>query len=150
MKQVLIREVVITDAEDLSEVIIKTLRESNRNDYSAEIIDNVVKSFSPLNILELMVHRKIYVAIESGHIVGTASLDGEVVRSVYVLPSKQGNKIGLALMNHLENLARQSGLSSLSVPSSITAEGFYKNLGYVAIRDEYFGEERTIIMKKGL
>ena len=51
-------------------------------------------------------------------------------------------------MNHLEEVARKQNIHCLSVSSSITAEGFYRRLGYNALRSEYYGEERTIIMQK--
>lgn len=53
-------------------------------------------------------------------------------------------------MAAIESAAATHGVSQLCVPSSITAEGFYRSLGYSAIRDEYHGEERTIIMEKSL
>lgn len=53
-------------------------------------------------------------------------------------------------MKEIENIAREIGLGSLTVPSSITAEAFYARLGFVAVRDSYYGEERTIIMERQL
>jgi hypothetical protein len=38
----------------------------------------------------------------------------------------------------------------LAVPSSVTAERFYSKLGFTAVRDSYYGEERTIIMERRL
>lgn len=46
--------------------------------------------------------------------------------------------------------ATSAGIKALRVPSSITAEGFYRTLGYEKIRDELHGEERTIVMEKSL
>jgi hypothetical protein len=34
------------------------------------------------------------------------------------------------------------------VPLSITAEGFYRKLGFVFVREKFHGEERTIIIEK--
>jgi hypothetical protein len=41
-------------------------------------------------------------------------------------------------------------VATLSVQSSITAEGFYKKLGYVAVGEKVSGTERTIMMEKRL
>jgi len=71
-----------------------------------------------------------------------------MVRSVFVLPTKQGKNMGLLLMNHLEEVARKQNIHCLTVSSSVTAEGFYRKLGYNTLRSEYHGEERTIIMQK--
>ena len=54
------------------------------------------------------------------------------------------------LMNYLEEVARKENIFCLTVSSSITAEGFYRKLGYSVLRNEYYGEERTIIMEKKL
>lgn len=46
--------------------------------------------------------------------------------------------------------ARKAGVTTLTVPSSVTAEAFYVRLGFKAVRDSYLGEERTIIMERAL
>ncbi len=53
-------------------------------------------------------------------------------------------------MRVLDRLAREKGNTTLVVPSSVTAEGFYAKLGFKAVRDSYHGDERTIIMERAL
>ena len=60
-------------------------------------------------------------------IIGTASLQGSVVRTVFVDPDHQGKGIGARLMDVVESLARARSIATLSVPSSLTAQGFYEN-----------------------
>lgn len=138
------------DAPAISEIIIAALRESNAQDYSPEIIDQVEKSFSPAAILQLLNQRRMFVATIDLHVVATASLDRDVVRSVFVAPCHQGAGIGKKLMETLESIAIKEGVQRLRVPSSITAEAFYASLGFEKIRDEFHGAERTIIMEKRL
>lgn len=138
------------DSVDLSRVIIAALRSTNAQDYPLETIKRVEKSFSPSAILDLMSCRKVFVATIDGEIVGTASLDGCVVRTVFVDPSNQSKGIGRKLMEAVERVARKEGVEALVVPSSVTAEAFYTKLGFMAIRDNYHGEERTIIMERML
>ncbi|MBN3865542.1 GNAT family N-acetyltransferase [Pseudomonas frederiksbergensis] len=92
----------------------------------------------------------VLVAIVDGHIVATASLDQDVVRSVFVDLTYQGKGIGRHLMERIQSIAISAGLNLLCVPSSITAEGFYASLGFKKIRDEFHESERTIIMAKTL
>ncbi|RON19449.1 GNAT family N-acetyltransferase [Pseudomonas frederiksbergensis] len=146
----LIRNAMNADAPAISRTIINTLRESNAQDYSSEIIDQVAQSFSPLAILHLLTERQVLVATVDSHIVATASLDQDVVRSVFVDPSYQGKGIGRHLMERIQSIAINAGLNLLCVPSSITAEGFYASLGFKKIRDEFHESERTIIMAKTL
>ena len=146
----LIRIAMNADAAAISQVIVGTLRESNAQDYSAEIINQVELSFSPQAILSLMKQRQVFVALLENRIVATASLDQDVVRSVFVEPAYQGKGIGRQLMKSIQSSAIAEGRNLLRVPSSITAEGFYASLGFIKIRDAFHESERTIIMSKTL
>ncbi|KAA3532785.1 MULTISPECIES: GNAT family N-acetyltransferase [Pseudomonas syringae group] len=138
------------DTTAISRVVIAALRESNSRDYSPDVIAQVERSFAPEAVSALLDKRKIFVALLGENITGTASLDGEVVRSVFVDPSYQGGGIGRQLMNAIHATAVSAGIGALRVPSSITAEKFYAALGYQKIRDEFYGAERTIVMEKRL
>lgn len=146
----LIRKATDKDATVISELIVAALRESNSRDYSAAVIAQVELSFSPPAILGLLAQRQVYVATLGEEIIATASLDQATVRSVFVSPTHQGQGAGRALMAAVESAAAIHGVRRLRVPSSVTAEGFYRSLGYSTVRDEYHGEERTIIMEKSL
>jgi hypothetical protein len=53
-------------------------------------------------------------------------------------------------MDAVEQLAQVQSVSTLTVPSSITAQRFYQKRGYVFVREKFHGDERTIVMKKDL
>lgn len=138
------------DAAGISAIILRALREINAKDYAADIIQRVELSFSPSAVRDLIGKRKVFVAEIAGRIVGTASLDGGVVRTVFVDPDAQRQGVGRRLMGEVELAARKAGVTMLTVPSSVTAEAFYVRLGFKAVRDSYHGEERTIIMERAL
>lgn len=124
------------------------LRETNARDYSPEIIARVERSFSPSAMLQLFKQRQVLVAIVGNRIVGTASLDRAMVRSVFVDPGFQRRGVGRRLMLEIEQTARANGVTVLTVPSSVTAEPFYSRLGFRPVRDSFHGDERTIIMER--
>lgn len=138
------------DAAAISQVVIAALRESNAQDYPPEVIAQVERSFGPDAVRTLIDKRRVFVAVLEGRIIGTASLDGEVVRSVFVDPGCQGGGVGRQLLGVVHAAAADAGIAVLRVPSSITAEAFYAALGYRKIRDEFHGAERTIVMEKWL
>lgn len=144
----MIRPALDDDAADISAVILRALRETNAKDYSHEIIARVERSFGPDAVRELIGKRSVFVATIGNRLVGTASLDGSVVRTVFVAPDVQGRGIGKLLMAQIEHLARARKIPALTVPSSVTAETFYSRLGFNAVRDSYHGDERTIIMER--
>jgi predicted N-acetyltransferase YhbS len=69
---------------------------------------------------------------------------------VFVAPEKQFKGIGRALMGSVEKEAKTAGIEVLTVAASITAEPFYAKLGYEAVRDVFYGDERTIVMERRL
>ncbi|MCP3394111.1 GNAT family N-acetyltransferase [Bradyrhizobium sp. CCGB12] len=143
-----IRSALENDADEISAVILRALRETNAKDYTDEIIERVERSFSPDAVRELIGKRTVFVATVGGRVVGTASLDGGVVRTVFVAPDVQTRGIGKLLMAEIERTARERSVPSLTVPSSVTAEAFYARLGFNLVRDSYYGDERTIIMER--
>lgn len=146
----LVRPATAEDAVAISRVVIAALRDSNARDYPPEVIAQVEHSFAPQAISALLAKRKVYVACLGEALVGTAGLDGDVVRSVFVDPAHQGGGIGRQLMEVIHATAASAGVRALRVPSSITAQTFYAALGYQKLREEFHGAERTIVMEKRL
>lgn len=138
------------DAEGISLTVVSALRETNAKDYTAAVIARVAQSFSPTAVLGLLERRIVFVAAVGNEIVGTASLDGGSVRTVFIKPHYQGRGIGRALMARVEQAAIEKGVMILTVPSSVTAEPFYAKLGFKPVRSAYHGEERTIVMERPL
>lgn len=145
-----IRPALEDDADEISAVIVRTLRETNAKEYAREIIERVERSFSPGAVLQLIGTRTVFVATIGRRVVGTASLDGSVVRTVFVAPDVQARGIGKLLMAEIERTARARNIPRLAIPSSLTAETFYLQLGFRAVCDSYYDDERTIIMERSL
>ena len=145
-----IRPALENDADEISAVVLRALRETNAKDYTDEIIERVERSFSPSAVLQLIGKRTVFVATVGSRVTGTASLDGSVVRTVFVAPDAQAQGIGKLLMAEIERTARERNIPSLTVSSSVTAQPFYARLGFKALRDSYYGDERTIIMERSL
>ncbi|CDX41234.1 Acetyltransferase, GNAT family [Mesorhizobium sp. SOD10] len=145
-----IRRATDGDAEAVSRVIVAALRQTNAKHYTPDIIARVEQNFSPSAMLQFFKKRYVLVAAATDRIVGTASLDGTTVRSVFVDPQLQGVGVGRRLMAAIEEAAQANGVTLLTVPSSVTAEPFYSRLGFRSVRDSFYGDERTIIMERFL
>jgi hypothetical protein len=57
-----VRAACAADAEDISRVIVRALRETNAKDYSPGVIARVEQSYSPAALANLMSQRKAFVA----------------------------------------------------------------------------------------
>ncbi|GAB3682129.1 GNAT family N-acetyltransferase [Salinarchaeum chitinilyticum] len=65
------------------------------------------------------------------------------VRAVYVHPDHAGEGIGTALLERLESTAREQGVESLGLQSSVNARTFYERHGYAVVESVtfQFGDE---------
>jgi GNAT superfamily N-acetyltransferase len=145
-----------SDAEGISTIICRNLREVNGKDYPAEVITKLLGSFTPEKISKVSRQREMFVAETDGVVVGTASLARDnrttdvryVCLTVFVLPERHGNGIGKMLMDRVEEAARRNGAATLQVPASITALPFYRKRGYA--EDASAPKEAWIWMTKVL
>ena len=139
------RLATIDDANAISSLILRALQEVNIKDYGPALIAEQSKNWTVGGVAAKMQNRITYIASDGGDIVGTAAFDGQQARTVFVKPDRHKLGVGSLLMRTVEMPASEPGLDRLSLQSSITAQGFYRRLGYSPVRDVFHGAERTIL-----
>ena len=106
------------------------IRHNNAVDYPPSVIARLLARHGAGAVATMIATRWVFVACEGERIIGTAALEGAVLRGLFVDVSRQGRGIAVALVRHVEVLARAVGLPQLALQSSTTAHGFYERLGY--------------------
>ena len=137
------------------ECILRSVEISNSPDYPPAIIDYQLHTHYTMDWLsEKMQSSYFVVALMDNKVVGTGSLDGNEVTTVFVDPDQQQSGIGRTIMGELERHAKSQGLGEIILNSSITAFGFYKKLAYALVGETVreVQEEKVItyLMKKRL
>lgn len=140
--KIVIRKARPPDAEYVSGLICRTLRQSNSGDYPQEELMRLCDLHSPEKMSMIISSRQLFVVEKDGQTAGCAALvicgdeagTGRVT-TVFVDPKFQNSGIGSALMSHLEIAAAEQGLQALYLDSSITAHAFYCKTGYEDICD---------------
>ena len=132
-----IRRFQASDADEVSELIIKTLRTTNIKDYSAEYIENDVKIFTPDGVIERAGWTHFYVISDNESIVGCGAIgpywgkeDESSLFNIFVLPEYQGRGVGRKIIETLEKDEYFLRAKRVEIPASITACEFYKKMGY--------------------
>ena len=128
----MIRKFNESDAQMVSDLIIRTLRTSNIKDYSVEILDEVAARMMPEDILTQANERHMYVAEEEGKIVGCGAIgsylekvDESCLFTIYVLPEYQGKGIGRRIVETLEMDEYALRAKRIEIHASITGLPFY-------------------------
>jgi len=141
-----------SDAVEVSALIIKTLRETNINDYSTEYIENCINAFSPKGIIERAGWTHFYIALDEDVIIGCGAigpcwgkLDESSLFNIFVLPEYQGKGIGRKIIETLENDEFFLRAKRIEVPASITACEFYKKMGYNYKNGSYAIDDELLI-----
>ena len=132
-----IRRFEKTDAEEVSALIVTTLRTTNIKDYSAEYIENDVNALQPNNILERAGWVHFYVVCDDEKIVGCGAIgpywgkeNESSLFTIFVLPEYQGKGIGRTIIETLEQDEYFLRAKRVEIPASITGTPFYRKMGY--------------------
>ena len=147
--QIQIRRATAEDAKAVYEIVLRAVQETNARDYPASVIDRLALTL-PEKVASKLHEWEAYVAAVDGRVVGTGSLNGQEVSSVFVHPDYQGRGIGAKLMDAIESGANIQPGSALILQSSITAQPFYAKRGFKVVCEAFYGEERTIHMSKDI
>jgi putative acetyltransferase len=127
---VTVREFQPADARAVSDVIGRTMRESNGADYAPEILAPLIEYFAPAKVLLLAQERICLVAEIDKKIVGTIALEGAELCTFFVHPDFQRKGVGTRLLKALEETALKNGIKIISLATSLTAVSFYEKTGY--------------------
>jgi GNAT superfamily N-acetyltransferase len=90
----------------------------------------------------------------TGRVLGLGAIDGAELKWLYVLPPRQRQGLGTALLEALEIRARDAGWERLLLEASPGAAGFFRALGYagedVVVRRAGEARFRVVPMAKAL
>ncbi|MEL6422564.1 MAG: GNAT family N-acetyltransferase [Pseudomonadota bacterium] len=150
MRPLNIRIATSPDAVLLSELIQRTIRASNTEDYDQRSIDMLCSIFEPEQVAERIENEDIFLCFVNVDLIGTAGLRRDYLRSMFVKPTYQRQGLGKALVADIEERARLKGISEIMVHSSLTARRFYEALGYEFVEFQSYPEGSFVLMKKPL
>ena len=129
-EDIIIRQFESGDATEVSRLIIDNLMLVNVIDYGEAAVKQMTLFYSPEWILRYAQSCDTFVAEMRSAIVGTATLDQERVRNVFVRIDHQKRGIGKLLMRHVEEAASRQNNTRVVLLANVGAVDFYRNLGY--------------------
>lgn len=145
-----IRDFKQGDEKQLSEMSRSCIVTLNSRDMEKSEIDATYEYFSPERFLEESKKARVFVAELDGRIAGTATLDGNLVRAVFVSAHTHGKGVGSALMKHVEAIAKKAGVTKLVLRSSPYAVGFYGKIGYRTVEEIRNEAGKMTVMEKDI
>lgn len=139
MKKIIIRSYQKSDVYDLVQIYYNTIHTINIKDYTQEQCD----AWAPQETLQVegwqkkWLHNEPLVAIYDDKIVGFAEFEPSGhIDCFYVHHAFQGQGIGSALMEKIEQIAHQKNISRLFAEVSITAKPFFEKKGFYVVKKQ--------------
>ncbi len=125
------------DANKISILRRKTLRDINKNDYPSVFLEFLINENSTQGIKNKIRDRDMFCAWEGNTLIGTIDLKGNKIGGLFIKSSEIGKGIGTQLMDFIENYALSKRLKQVRLYSTKFAFNFYKNRGYKLVKSGY-------------
>jgi GNAT superfamily N-acetyltransferase len=127
-----IREAKQKDRGSIWNVHIRAIQEVCKSHYSQKEIEDWSEVLKPTRYKEPIKRGSFFVAVDDNVIVGFGNLnqDSGEIEAVYVAPEYVRRGVGRKILQALESVARDVGLTILRLSSSLNAVQFYEIAGY--------------------
>ena len=123
------------DAPAVSRLILEDLLHANSREYGKAAVAELAQFYTPAWLLRFAQNGETYVALQGAAIVGTATLEQDRVRNVFVRLDHHQQGIGRLLMQAIEASACRLGQARLVLSASLAAVDFYRRLGYTPLEE---------------
>lgn len=127
-----IRECNNDDCEEIYQLHISSINSCCSSHYDEQSLNSWISTKSPHAYMNLPKSIKMFVMETNMRLCGFGiiDIDKQSINGLYIHPDFVGKKIGKALLDHMENLAKLNKLDSLNLMSTLNAVSFYKKMGY--------------------
>lgn len=126
-----------SDAEEITNLIIRNFKEVNIRDYGQEAVDRLVASHDAAWFRQVAGYANVYVFCRESQMVGVGSISSfwgsrteSILLTIFVLPECHGQGIGRLIIETLEKDELYLRADRIEIPASITAVEFYRKFGY--------------------
>jgi len=134
-----VREYQAKDAPTIAELFSSTVREINGKHYSERQLNAWASPDKDAHFFHTKLSQsRSFVAEEEGEILGFADLlpERRLLMYFYVHKGHQRKGIGKALLDKIENIAKEQGIEEIYTDASITAKPFFEAMGFVPLEKQ--------------
>jgi GNAT superfamily N-acetyltransferase len=131
------RKATIEDQPAIWRVRTESIKNLCRRHYGEEQTEAWASVPAPENFADVICSRDFLVAEADAAVVGFGFINRQtaVLEAIFVAPEFARRGVGTALLTSLEGIARQAGLSRLSLSASLNAVSFYRAAGYQTVEE---------------
>ncbi|MDE7157986.1 MAG: GNAT family N-acetyltransferase, partial [Clostridiales bacterium] len=133
MDKLTIKKARLEQTDEIYEIVSKTIKEIYSKYYSNEVVDFLLELHNRDNIKSDISKDNTYVIGCDDTILGTGTMNRNVISRVFITPNNQHKEIGSKLMDYLENEIIKN-YSCVNIDAPLPATEFYRERGYELLR----------------
>ncbi|AZE61622.1 MULTISPECIES: GNAT family N-acetyltransferase [Pseudomonas] len=97
---------------------------------------------------DVLMDKLFYLGWVNGEAVATGmlDLDNNEVGALFVRPGFTGRGYGKAMLDHLEDVARQRAIDEVVLDATLNAVGFYRGCGYVGVEQAVYRSPSGLVL----
>jgi len=133
---IILRPIELEDYKEVISVIKKSNSVSFEKIYSKELIEQFNKKYDLENFKIKVKEIEYFIAEETTmhKILGIIGLKNNELRTFFVDPQYQNQKVGRKLFDYLENEAIKRGIKEIVTQASLVGEPIYEHFGFKKIK----------------
>tara|TARA_Y100000310_G_scaffold322941_1_gene382683 strand:- start:3666 stop:4130 length:465 start_codon:yes stop_codon:yes gene_type:complete len=127
-----IRKAKISEAKEISKLMLNNLNLLSSKKYSEEQISAMKKYVGERNIKDYIKKFEVFVVLEKNKVIGTVSLEDNLIFSIYVKDSTNfvKMKVGNEMLKFMEDYLKELGRKEVFLISMPTTKNFFEKRGY--------------------
>ncbi len=133
MDKLTIKKARLEQADEINEIVSKTIKEIYSKYYSNEVVNFFLELHNRDNIHNDILKGNTYVIGCGATIFGTGTINQNAISRVYITPNNQHGGMGTKLMDYLEEEIIKN-YSYVNIDASLPAAEFYRKRGYEFLR----------------
>lgn len=125
-----IQKASITDAQEVSELIIKSVDFFHAKNYTNEELAIWRRGYCPKNLKNQILKRDSFVIVVKNIIAGFIQFDPPEIKGFYIKPKFIGKGFGNILLHHTLEIIKANGYEHIELTSNKWTIGFYNKNGF--------------------
>lgn len=133
MNTILIEPMTVGEVEEVSRLVVASIRKGFAGSYSPGVIEAVVRGNSVDAVRGHAPKQVDYVLRSEGQLLGMIGLKRNEIGHLFVHPAASGRGLGRALVDFACRTFQGSGYAEMVVLASLNAIGFYTRCGFMEL-----------------
>lgn len=132
----MVYEAKLADLQIIKNMVHRTIKECYPKYFSENVIDFFLNLHSEEAIKNDLMNANVYLMESDGYLVGTGTIQDNVIKRLFILPQYQHHQFGTELLQCLEDELAVNEIFTAVVDAHEQIKGWYQTMGYTVLSEQ--------------